>query len=85
MVDEAVGVLAPRATASSLAEAVEALFRCDVAALGAAGRRRVEALYGWDAVFTALTGVYETLVAGEDDAGPVAEVVPLAPWMHAAS
>ena len=79
MADESVGVLAPRATAACLAEAVEALFRRDIQALGAAARARVEARYGWDAVFTALTDVYERI------AGPApisAEIVPLQPRMH---
>ena len=72
MVDEAVGRLAPRATAHSLAQAVEALFESDLHALGAAARARVEARYGWDAVFTGLTGLYERLTGA-----PTAEVVPL--------
>ena len=77
MVDDSVGRLAPRATADSLAQAVEALFEADLQALGAAARARVEARYGWDAVFTQLTGLYERLTGA-----PTAEVVSLQPRLH---
>ncbi|CAN5230168.1 glycosyltransferase family 1 protein [soil metagenome] len=77
IVDESVGRLAPRATAHSLAQAVEALFEGDLQALGAAARARVEALYGWDAVFTSLTGLYERLTGAVE-----AQVVPLPTRLH---
>jgi alpha-1,6-mannosyltransferase len=63
--DESVGQLAPRATAADLADAVEALFERDLGTLGAAARARVEALYGWDAVFTSLCGLYEDLTGAQ--------------------
>ena len=45
--------------------------------LGEAARARVEALYGWDAVFTGLNGLYERLTGGR-----TADVVPLVPRLH---
>ncbi len=77
IVDEGVGQLAPHATAHSLAQAVEALFERDLSSLGTAARARVEALYGWDAVFTGLTGLYERLTGTVQ-----ANVVPLLPRLH---
>lgn len=72
IVDESVGQLAPQATADSLAEAVEALFRRDWRAVGAAARARAVERYGWDATFRGLTGLY-----GELTGRTPAEVVPL--------
>ena len=72
IVDESVGQLAPHATAASLAEAVDALFRRDWRAVGAAARARAVERYGWNATFHGLTGLYAELTGR-----PTAEVVAL--------
>ncbi|PHY21395.1 glycosyl transferase family 1 [Caulobacter sp. BP25] len=57
-VDESVGQLAGRSEAAVFAEAVEALFSRDIAAVGAAARRRAVERHGWDAVFRQLCFIY---------------------------
>ena len=81
MVDDRVGVLAPRATAACLAEAIEGLFARDLQGMGLAARALVEARYGWDAVFTGLSGLYDDLV-GVPQSQASAEIVPLSRWMN---
>ncbi|MDT9156165.1 glycosyltransferase, partial [Escherichia coli] len=56
-VDETFGQLADRPTSQAMAEAIEALFRRDVHALGQQARRRAVERYAWDAVFERLTGL----------------------------
>ena len=77
IVDESVGQLAPHATASSLAEAVEALFRRDWQAMGAAARARAVERYGWSATFRGLTALYAELTGRSG-----AEVVTLPKRAH---
>jgi alpha-1,6-mannosyltransferase len=60
-VDEGVGQLARRSTAEDFAEAVAGLFDRDVAAMGAAARRRVCETHGWGRVFERLSGLYGEL------------------------
>ena len=60
-VDEAVGQLARASEAAAFADAIEALFARDTRQIGEAARRRALARHGWDAVFTALCGVYGRL------------------------
>jgi alpha-1,6-mannosyltransferase len=60
-VDEEVGVLAERSAAGPFAEAIEALFARDVAAIGANARVRAVTRHGWDRVFTHLTEIYAGL------------------------
>ena len=60
-VDETFGQLADRPTSQAMAEAIEALFRRDVHALGQQARRRAVERYAWDAVFERLTGLYHDL------------------------
>ena len=60
-VDEEVGELAERSTASQFAEAIEALFARDVTAVGALARVRAVTRHGWDRVFTQLTEIYAGL------------------------
>ena len=60
-VDEEVGVLAARSAAGPFAEAIEALFARDVAAVGARARVRAVTRHGWDRVFTHLTEIYAGL------------------------
>lgn len=71
-VDEQVGVLAPCSAAGPFAEAVEALFARDLAAVGAAARVRAVTRHGWDRVFGRLTEIYAgltgdmTFLAGDE-------------------
>ncbi len=60
-VDQTVGQLAARSEGGSFAEAVSALFGRDLAGIGRAARRRVEARHGWDGVFEQLVGLYGVL------------------------
>lgn len=64
LIDAQVGQPAQNVEPGGLAEAIEALFARDVAAIGAAARRRAETRHGWDATFEALTRLYGTLIAG---------------------
>lgn len=57
-VDGAVGELAVRSEPGAFAEAIEALFARDLAAVGAAARRRAVERHGWDAVFRQLCFIY---------------------------
>lgn len=65
LVDEAIGQLAQRPDAKSIAEAVEALFSRDLDALSAAARDRAVRRHGWDSVFAELTATYAQLT-GDD-------------------
>ena len=58
MIDEEVGQRAHEPTAAGMAEAIEALFERDLAALSAAARRRAEERHTWDRTFRGLMGVY---------------------------
>jgi len=57
-VDEEVGQLAVASEPAAFAEAIEALFARDVAAVGMAARRRAAERHGWDAVFRQLCAIY---------------------------
>ncbi len=61
MVDDEVGGLAERATPAAMAEAVEALFARDPAALGAAARARALERHGWGRTFEGLSTLYAEL------------------------
>jgi alpha-1,6-mannosyltransferase len=63
-VDAAVGELALRSTGPEFAEAIEALFTRDLAALSRAARQRACERHGWDAVFQELSRIYAD-VSGE--------------------
>jgi alpha-1,6-mannosyltransferase len=60
-VDAEVGVLAERSAPGPFAEAIEALFARDIAAVGARARVRAVTRHGWDRVFTHLTEIYAGL------------------------
>jgi alpha-1,6-mannosyltransferase len=60
-VDEEVGQLATESEPVAVAEAIEALFARDIAAVGAAARRRAVERHGWDAVFGQLCAIYGAL------------------------
>ena len=64
LIDAGVGQPAASVGPAGLAEAVEALFARDLAAVSAAARRRAETRHGWDATFEALTGLYGQVIAG---------------------
>ncbi len=57
-VDDEVGQLAVRSEPGAFAEAVEALFARDLAAISVAARRRAVERHGWDAVFRQLCFIY---------------------------
>ena len=57
-VDEEVGQLAVASDPAAFAEAIEALFARDIAAVGAAARLRAAERHGWDAVFRQLCAIY---------------------------
>jgi alpha-1,6-mannosyltransferase len=65
LIDEAVGQVAAEATAAGLAEAIDALFSRDLAALSAAARRRAEERHTWDHAFQGLMHIYGE-VLGKD-------------------
>jgi alpha-1,6-mannosyltransferase len=56
------GALFPSGDAGALADQAERLFRGDLAALGAAGRRHAEAHHGWDAVLNRIFHVYRGIL-----------------------
>lgn len=61
LVDESVGLLAPRVRVDDLAQAVAALYSEDLERRGHNGRQRVETHYGWDTVFRTQLGYYTHL------------------------
>lgn len=64
-VDHGVGELARRSTPEDFAEAVDALFARDVAAVGRAARERADREHGWDRVFGKLSAVYAELTGAD--------------------
>ncbi len=62
LIDEIVGQPAENTEASGLAEAIDALFRRDLAEVSKAARRRAETRHGWDATFESLTALYADLI-----------------------
>jgi alpha-1,6-mannosyltransferase len=60
-VDEEVGQLAVASEPAAFAEAIEALFARDIAAIGMAARLRAVERHGWNAVFRRLCGIYGEL------------------------
>jgi alpha-1,6-mannosyltransferase len=60
-VDDGVGQMAARSEPAAFAEAIDALFARDLAALGQAARARAVFRHGWDRVFDRLTGIYGRL------------------------
>jgi alpha-1,6-mannosyltransferase len=63
LVDAEVGQLAHSSDPAHLAEAIEALFSRDRAAIAAAARARTVERHSWDAVFERLTAIYAGLAA----------------------
>jgi alpha-1,6-mannosyltransferase len=62
LIDVTVGQPAENVEPAGLAEAIEALFARDLAAVSQAARRRAETRHGWDATFEALTRLYSSLI-----------------------
>ena len=58
LIDETVGQHARSSDPADLADAIEALFARDVAALGVAARRRAVTRHTWDRTFESLTRLY---------------------------
>jgi alpha-1,6-mannosyltransferase len=82
LVDEEVGQLAPRATASAFAEAIEALFERDMEMIGQTARRRAVTRHSWDTTFENLSALYGELCGAPPRSSSV--VVPLRPQLSLA-
>lgn len=72
LIDGSVGQCAEGVEPGDLAEAIEALFTRDIAALSVAARRRAETRHSWDTTFQGLARLYGELIAGTSPAGPMA-------------
>jgi alpha-1,6-mannosyltransferase len=70
LIDNTVGQVACRANAQGMAEAIDALFARDLAALSQAARARAEARHGWARTFESLMRTYGALT-GLDLNAPV--------------
>ncbi|MDB5756081.1 MAG: hypothetical protein JWR56_2509 [Massilia sp.] len=68
LVDEHTGVLVRPDCADSLAEGIDAIFRQDLAALGANARRKAREHYGWDLIMPQLLNRYAGLLASRQRA-----------------
>ena len=64
LIDAAVGQPAQNVDPAGLADAIEALFACDLAALSQAARQRAETRHTWDATFEGLSALYARLITG---------------------
>ncbi|MFL6676199.1 MAG: glycosyltransferase family 4 protein [Massilia sp.] len=64
LVDDQTGLLAEPNSADSLAEAIDALYRCDMARLGANARRKTVEHYDWNQILPQLLQRYAGLLAG---------------------
>lgn len=73
LVDRDTGILAMPNSSDSLAEAIEAVYGCDMAAMGRAARARAEGHYDWDAILPQVLGRYDGLLAGYRQAQFAAE------------
>src|SRR3569833_3353021 len=73
LLDAECGLLARPRDGASLAEAVEALYQRDLAAMGRAARLRVERLYSWDRVFRHQLLAYERQHAAQRDSAGATE------------
>ena len=72
LIDDEIGQIAATVDPFGLAEAIEALFARDLAAISQAARRRAEQRHGWDTTFEGLTRIYGELVLGSGVAQPLA-------------
>ncbi len=72
LIDETVGQPAAGVDPAGLAQAIEALFARDLAAISAAARRRARTRHGWDATFESLCRTYGDLAVGAGPRPPMA-------------
>jgi alpha-1,6-mannosyltransferase len=72
LIDHTVGQHARSSDPADLADAIEALFARDIAALGRAARRRTETRHTWDRTFEGLTRLYAQLVGRSVRQAPLA-------------
>jgi alpha-1,6-mannosyltransferase len=70
LIDNEVGQKATEATPAGMAEAIEALFERDLAALSRAARLRAEERHSWERAFTGLMGIYGGLLGDPALAAP---------------
>jgi alpha-1,6-mannosyltransferase len=71
LLDDTVGQLAAGVDPASLAEATEALFARDIAALKLAARHRAENRHSWDHTFEGLTRLYTRLLSRAPHRAPM--------------
>jgi alpha-1,6-mannosyltransferase len=76
-VDDCVGMLAQPNSASSLADAIAALYDRDIEEMGAAARSRVLQRFTWSQAFHAQTNAYAALIGARRPAIPTREVIEL--------
>jgi len=79
IVDTEVGQLAERASASAMAEAVQALFARDLEEVGRAARLRAETRHGWEKTFEGLSSLYAELTGAPNRYGAVVTPLRLRP------
>jgi alpha-1,6-mannosyltransferase len=72
LIDEVVGQHAHTSDGAGLAEAIEALFARDMAAISRAARLRAESEHSWDATFEGLTQLYAGLIGRAPRRTPLA-------------
>jgi alpha-1,6-mannosyltransferase len=72
LIDPSAGQHAESADGIGLADAIEALFARDMAALSLAARRRAESKHSWDATFEGLTRLYAQLIGRAPRRAPLA-------------
>jgi alpha-1,6-mannosyltransferase len=76
-VDESVGLLAEPCSASSMADAVAALYDRDLDEMGATARLRVLRKFTWQKAFQAQTTAYASLVGGRSLPVPAEQIIGL--------
>jgi alpha-1,6-mannosyltransferase len=76
-VDDTVGILSPPNSPNGMADAIAALYECDLEQMGAAARARVLQHYTWNHAFQAQTLAYASLVGSRRPAVAPREVIEL--------
>ena len=64
LVDAETGILAEPNSVASLAEAIEAVYGCDMGRMGQAARRKAVERYDWNEILPQVLGRYEGLLGG---------------------
>ena len=62
LIDDATGILATPNSAASLAEAIEAIYRCDLRQMGRAARHKAVERYDWNEILPQVLGRYDGLL-----------------------